>query len=236
MASLINVKELYNEVAVATGFPTYTNDTDTPDITRFLLEMISEGLHSTLDLISTNANTVQRENRIITIPGQDKYSVDGIVKHLELIDDRGRIHRIPYNDMADPMRTLDKKVDKGMPRSYVISGGYIKLMPIPEKKYELRAVLSSSDLVLSNNDTYKNRVTDIEDVIIGTQDFATCVKMRTIALLLMRCMSPQAQIYSGLSIERVKSYIEKDIGSVEGNRGMRRSGGHYDVRRGLLDY
>lgn len=236
MASLISVKDLYNEVAVATGFPRYTNDTDTPDITRFLLEMISEGLHSFLDIMSTNSNFVQRENKIVTTPGRDTYAVDGIVKHLEVKDASGKVHRVMYDDMADTMRTLDKETEKGLPRAYVISGGYIKLLPVPDKKYEMKAVLSSSHLVLSNNDTYNNSVTDINDVIIGTKDMATCVKLRTIALILMRCMSPQAQIYADLSVERIKSYIEKDIGSTEANRGMRRSGGHYDVRRGLLDY
>lgn len=234
MASLINVKDLYNSVAIATGFPRYTNDTDTPDITRFILEMISEGLHSTLDLLSTNAATLERENRIVTIPEKDQYAVDGIVKHIEVMDERGRMKRVNYSDTFDPMKTQDKEVEKGFPRTYVMNGGYIKLIPIPDKAYEIKAVLSSSDLVLTNNDTFNSSVTDIEDSIIGTQDFGVLVKLRTIALILMRCMSPQAQIYSQLSMERLKSYIEKDIGSVEGNRGMQRSGGHYDVRRGLL--
>lgn len=234
MASLINVKDLYNSVAVATGFPRYTNDTDTPDITRFILEMISEGLHSTLDLLSTNAATLERENRIVTIPEKDQYAVDGIVKHIEVMDERGRMKRVNYSDTFDPMKTQDKEVEKGFPRAYVMNGGYIKLIPIPDKAYEVKAILSSSDLVLTNNDTFNSSVTDIEDSIIGTQEFGVLVKLRTIALILMRCMSPQAQIYSQLSMERLKSYIEKDIGSVEGNRGMQRSGGHYDVRRGLL--
>lgn len=235
MASLINVKDLYDQVAIATGFPRYTNDTDTPDITRFILEMITEGLHSTLDLLSTNSATMQRENRIVTIPEQDKYSVDGIVKHLEVKDEYGRIHRINYNDRADIMRTQDSKVCRGLPHSYVMDGGYIKLIPVPDKAYEIKAILSSSHLVLSDNDTYKTSVTDINDSIIGTADFEVCLKLGTIALILMRCLSPQATVYAQLRAERIKSYIEKDIGSVEGNRGMRRSGGHYNVRRGLLD-
>lgn len=235
MASLINVKDLYDQVAVATGFPRYTNEMDTPDITRFILEMITEGLHSTLDLLSTNSATMQRENRIVTIPKQDTYSVDGIVKHLEVEDEYGRIHRINYDDRADIMKTQDPKTHSGLPRAYVMNGGYIKLLPVPDKAYKIKAILSSSHLVLSDDDTYKTSITSIDDSIIGTADFEVCLKLRTIALILMRCMSPQAQVYAQLAMERIKSYIEKDIGSVEGDRGMRRSAGHYNVRRGLLD-
>ena len=36
MATL--VKDLYNELAVMTGFPLFTSETDTPDTTRFLLQ------------------------------------------------------------------------------------------------------------------------------------------------------------------------------------------------------
>ena len=43
------VKDMYDSLALKTGFPVYTNDTDCPDINRFLLEMISEGLQSTID-------------------------------------------------------------------------------------------------------------------------------------------------------------------------------------------
>ena len=41
MASLIKVLDLYNDVATATGFPLYTNDSDTPDITRFAYNIAS---------------------------------------------------------------------------------------------------------------------------------------------------------------------------------------------------
>ena len=34
------VKDMYDSLALKTGFPVYTNDTDCPDINRFLLEMI----------------------------------------------------------------------------------------------------------------------------------------------------------------------------------------------------
>lgn len=236
MTSLINVKELYNDIATATGFPQYSNTTDTPDITRFMFEMITEGLNSTLDLLSTNSATGERVDVFATIPGQDRYNVAGMVKHLEVKDPTtGRYNRVFYSDTADTMAaTNEDEIKRGFPRAYVISGGSIKLFPVPDDIYEMRTVLYSNHIILADDDTYKNKVTSINDVIIGTADFEQLIKLRIIALILIRCASSQAQIYSSLAQERIKTYIEKASGSNEPNRNLRRSGGHYDVRRGLL--
>ena len=43
------VKDLYNRLAINTGFPLYTNETDVPDINRFLLEQLSEALLNIID-------------------------------------------------------------------------------------------------------------------------------------------------------------------------------------------
>ena len=43
------VEDMYNELAVITGFPTYLNETNTPDTTKFLLQALSHALQNTID-------------------------------------------------------------------------------------------------------------------------------------------------------------------------------------------
>ena len=239
MASLIKVLDLYNDVATATGFPQYTNETDTPDITRFLLEMISEGLHSTLDNLYINNNTLERTDTIHIDETKDVYSVQGIVKHVDLVKPDGSIQTLPYNNAIDFNRATTKNESeliksKHQPTSYVIKNGYIKLFPYPDKAYKLIVTLSSKDLVLANDDTYRTSVKDINDYIIGTKDFETCVKLRTIALIYIKCNNQLSSLYSQLANERLKAYIELDYGSNQATRINNPSAGHYDTRRGLL--
>ena len=54
------VKDMYDSLALKTGYPAYTNDTDCPDINRFLLEMISEGLQGTIDNLYISNNVLER--------------------------------------------------------------------------------------------------------------------------------------------------------------------------------
>lgn len=234
MTSLISVKDLYDKVAVACGFPTYTNDTDTPDITRFILEMISEGLHSTIDVISANNAALNLRNEITAMPGEDTYAIDGIIKHIELVDVNGRTYRLRYADNIDFMRTKDVNDKPGMPKFYAVNNGYLRLYPTPDKEYTVRMELSSHDLVLANNDVYKSSVTDINDSIIGDREFEAVIGYRTIALLLVRCQSVNAKFYTELGNARLLSYIEKTYGSNEAQRGYDRNAGHYNSQRGLL--
>lgn len=239
MASLIKVLDLYNDVATATGFPLYTNDTDTPDITRFLLEMISEGLHSTIDNLYINNNTLERTDTIVTNDKTDIYGFQGIIKHVDLIQPNGKVVALPYNDSfdfnsANTQNENQLKSSKAQPTSYVIKNGYIRLLPFPDKAYKIRLTLSSNNLVLANDDVYRTSVRDIEDSIIGTKDFETCVKLRTIALIYIKCNNQLSALYSQLANERLKAYIENDYGSNQATRLNNPSAGHYDTRRGLL--
>ena len=59
------VNDMYNKLALITGFPVYTNATDCPDINRFLLEMLSEGLQSTIDDLYISNNVLERNDVII---------------------------------------------------------------------------------------------------------------------------------------------------------------------------
>ena len=239
MASLIKVLDIYNDVATATGFPQYTNETDTPDITRFLLEMISEGLHSTIDNLYMNNNALERTDILITNNQTDLYSMQGIVKHIDLVKEDGSIQTLPYNNYADFNRANtqnegDLESRKGQPVSYVIKNGYIRLFPFPDKEYKLIVTLSSKDLVLADDDTYRTSVKHINDSIIGSKEFETCVKLRTIALIYIKCNNQLSNIYSQLANERLKSYIENDYGSSQATRINNPSAGHYNTRRGLL--
>lgn len=234
MASLINVLDLYNDIATKTGFPQYSSPTDTPDITRFLLEMISEGLHNVIENLYLNTNTLERTDIIHTIEGMQEYGVEGIIRHVELIRTDGSVKRIPYADYINPLDTTPEHNPKSEPSCYTIKNGYMKLYPVPDKDYKIKIVLSSDDLVLANDDTYKKSVTDIDDQIIGSEDFAKVIALRATALIFIRCNNILSETYAQLANSALKSYIEKDYGSNEAQRGFRRQAGHYNPRRGLL--
>lgn len=234
MASLIKVLDLYNSVATATGFPQYTNETDTPDTTRFLLEILSEALHSVIDALNTNNATFQVVNYITTIDGEDTYSIAGIVKHIELLKSDGTVIRIPYNNREDFMRTKSIHEAKSMPRCYVINRGQVRLFPTPDKPYTLKLILSSDDLILSDNDTYQSDIRDINDSIIGITAFGNLIKSRAIALIFTRCGNKLASYYNQMTQERLKTYLEQTGATVESVRTVDRNVGHFNVRRGLL--
>lgn len=238
MPSLISVRKLYDKVAIACGFPTYTNDTDTPDITKFILEMISEGLNSTIDILSTNSLRLRRLEEIRTIKDKDEYAITGIIVHAELIedlkDDKTKVTRLRYYDDADPMRTLDSSSIAGKPTGYTIHDGYLRLFPKPDKEYKIKMEISTNDLVLADNDVYRTNVEHINDSIIGSQDLADVIFLRTCALILIRAKSPTAQLYTELQDARIKTMIEKDFGSNEARRMDSGFYGHYNPNRGLL--
>lgn len=233
MTSLIPVKDIYDRVAVACGFPTYTNDTDTPDTTRFILEMISEGVQSTIDILTTNNACLDVKEEIVTLPDVDTYSTTGIVKHIELLND-GVIRRLPYNNSADFLRTNDSRSPKGIPTSYAIDNGYVRLFPIPDKNYKLILRLSTDDLVLSDNDVSRSYVEHINDSIIATQELGVLITLRTITLILLRCQSPNARIYSELQKARFNTFLERDYMSNESKRMFNGYTGHYNPDKGLL--
>lgn len=242
------VENLYNKLAIATGFPKYTNSTDTPDTTMLLLQVLSDGLHGVVDSLYTNNNVLQRTDTITTIPNQDTYGISGIIKNLQLIDGCGRVIRLPYNDSVNPNMEPEFLIEKneetgeetkiyrtGRPESYVISAGYLKLLPMPDKEYTIKATLSTTDLVWADNNEARDTIEHIEDIILADNKFCNLIVLRAAALLFMRAANNNAQIYTNMFNERLATYIEHDIKTTEAQRGFIRGAGHYNPRRGLLD-
>lgn len=244
---MILVKDLYDELAIATGFPMYTSDSDTPDITRFLLQILSEGLQNTVDDLYLSNNILERNDTIKTIPNRDEYGIDGIIKNLQLIDnENNRVYQLPYNDYFNKHKevlhktknkidNLEEKEHTGRPTSYVIRGGYLRLLPMPDKEYTLKVTLSTTDMVYSNQDIYSNTFKSVDDSILGNKAFASLVLLKAISLLFARCQNANYQIYDKLYQDRRKTFIEQDSATMQAQRGWRRRAGHYNPRRGLLD-
>ena len=162
------------------------------------------------------------------------YAFDGVIKHMEVTDSRGRIHRITYKDNDDFLATPQTGARQGLPRQYVISNGYIKLLPTPDKAYNIKIITSTNDIVLSDSDVRRSSVSHINDSLMCTQDLANLIKLRACSLIFLRCNSPLAQVYAELANARLSTYTEIDYGSNEAQRGYDRSAGHYDAGRGLL--
>ena len=226
------VKDMYDSLALKTGFPAYTNDTDCPDINRFLLEMISEGLQSTIDNLYISNNVLERNDTIKTIPNKNNYGIEGLIKNIQIQGDNGCYDPLQYNDYANPN---DLNEEFGRPESYVIKNGYLKLLPTPDAEYTIKICVSTTDLVMSDDDTSRTSVTHINDSIMASDRFCDLVVLKAAGLTFARLQNATAEIYAGLYEARLKTFLEHDIGTIEAQRGHIRGGGHYDSRFGLID-
>lgn len=232
----MRVLDLYNKLALITGFPVYTNDTDCPDINRFLLEMLSEGLQSCIDSLYISNNVLERTDTIITKPSESEYGINGIIKNLQILtnENNNRTHHIPYNDKVNPNRDTEY-IKEGDPRSYVIRNGYLKLLPTPDKEYVLKVTVSTTDLVMADDDTMRTTIEHINDSILADDRFCNLVVLKAAAFVFIRCKNANVELYSNLYADRLKTYIEHDFKSIEAQRGFTRGAGHYHPETGLLD-
>lgn len=243
------VRELYDRLALMTGFPVYTNETDTPEITRFLLEMLSEGLQSVIDSLYTVNNVLERNDTIITIPYKNKYGIAGTIKNIQLYDGKSMCE-LPYLDRFNPHliskeeveheitqeeNTSESRKDCGRPVGYVIQNGYLRLVPTPNKEYTIKVCVSTTNLVMTDDDSSREYISHINDSIIADDRFCNLVVIKAAALTFLRAQSSNAQFYQQLFDDRLKTYMEYDIKSVEAQRGFSRQAGHYNPYRGLLD-
>lgn len=230
------VQDLYDKLATITGFPLYVNETDTPDITRFLLDNLSQALLSVIDNLYLSNNVLERTSTIVTNPNQDLYGIEGVIKNLQLVDGNKKVKQIPYNDRFNNQEILPTEDGKNMgePSSYVIKGGYLRLLPIPDKNYTLRMTVSTTDLIMSNDDSLRNTIESIDDTILANNDFCNLVVIKAAVLIFTRCQNNNALLYNSLYEDRLKTFVEHDSGTMEAQRGWIKRAGNYDPRRGLL--
>lgn len=228
------VEDMYNKLALITGFPVYTNSTDCPDINRFLLEMLSEGLQSTIDGLYIANNVLERNDTIVTTEGEAEYGINGIIKNIQIVDD-GKVTQIRYNDRFNPNEILSDNVKEGKPTSYVIRNGYLRLLPTPDREYTVKVCVSTTDLVMADDDSARDTIEHINDKVLADDNFCNLVILKAAAFVFIRCKNQNVELYSNLYNERLKTYMEHDLKSIEAQRGYIRRAGHYDPERGLLD-
>lgn len=230
------VKNIYNKVAVLTGFPQYTNDTDTPDITRTLLEYISQGLQNVIDSIYIQNNVLERFDTLVVNKGQDEIGVEGLIKKVQLVS-KGRTYDLPYLEGFDKdtyMTEEERTKHTGQPKGFVIRKGYLRLFPIPDIEYTLKVVVSTTDLVSANDDAYKTEVDDVNDTIMADNKFCELVALKAATLILARANNAGAQVLNDLYIKRLNNYLEHDLKTTQANRFFDRSAGHFRIDKGLL--
>lgn len=230
------VKNIYNKVAILTGFPQYTNDTDTPDITRTLLEYISQGLQNVIDSIYIQNNVLERFDTLAVTKGQDEVGVEGLIKKVQLVS-KNKTYDLPYLEGFDKdtyMTDEERAKNMAQPRGFVIRKGYLRLYPIPDTDYTLKVVVSTTDLVNANDDSYKTEIDDINDTIMADNKFCELVILRASTLLLARANNAAAQIINDLYVKRLNNYLEHDLKTTQANRFFDRSAGHFRLDRGLL--
>lgn len=237
---IYKVEDIYNTIALKTGFPLYTNDTDTPDTTRFLLDVISDGLTATINSIYLTNNVLERQDEILTNAENTLYGVKGIIKAVNIQNKAGSgstgYSRLPYNNEVNIFdgESETEADKKGYPTSYVIKGGYLKFYPNPDKEYKVKLTLSTTDLVLSDNDTSKSIIDNINDSIIADEDFIRIIIVKSVALLFTRLQNANATYYANLADSMTGLYIENDYGTFEQNRIFKRRMGNYNPDVGFL--
>ena len=229
-----SVEDMYNELAIITGFPTYSNATDTPETTRFLLQVLSQGLLSIIDSLYTSNNILERTDTIKTTEGQSLYGIDGLIKNVQIKDKtQNKYIRLPYLDKFDK-DVQDENFEHSMPKGYVIKKGYLRLVPIPDDTYEIKLTLSTNNLVWSDNDVSKIGITSIDDAVMASEEFCNVVVLRAATLVFLRCQNANAEIYNQLTQTRLRNMLERDIGTTESYRVWDRNAGHYNPDKGLL--
>lgn len=229
-----SVEEMYNELAIITGFPTYSSSTDTPETTRFLLQILSQALLNIIDSMYTCNNILERTDTIKTSVGQSLYGVDGLIKNIQMKDKvSGRYIKLPYLDKFDK-DTQDENVEQSTPKGYVIKKGYLRLVPIPDDDYEIKLTLSTNNLVWSDNDVSKIGISSIDDAVMASEEFCNVVVLRAATLVFLRCQNANAQIYNELTQARMRNMLERDTGTMESFRVWDRNAGHYNSDKGLL--
>ena len=233
------VQDMYDRLATITGFPKYTNDVDMPETNRFLLETLSESLRSLVSKMYVANNVLEKTDTLTTTKGQSQYGVEGIIKHVQVIDpsNRNKTWVIPYNNNFNKDLYIDDKDNRnqGEPESYVIKNGYLRLLPTPDKAYKVIVTLSSTDLVWKNDDTSSQIIDSVKDTVMTDTKFCDLIILNAAVLIFSRCRNQNAEVFSNLFKESFDRYIEEDYGTFQAIRGFGGGRfGNYDSDTGLL--
>jgi hypothetical protein len=227
---------MYNKLALITGFPEYTNDTDTPETTRFLLECLSQGLQNVINNIYMQNNVLERTDTITTTKDKELYGIEGIIKQIHLVRNDGSLRQLAYLDNVNPniiLEGVNKKT--GEPHGYCISKGYLRIFPIPDGPHRLSVTVSTTDLVWANDDSSKRGITSVNDTVMADPRFCDLCVLRAAVLVFARAKNANAELYNNLYKDELNDYLEHDLKTLEANRFFDRSAGHYSPRRGLID-
>lgn len=231
------VENMYNKLAVNTGFPLYVNEQDATDTERFLLEMLNQALLNVIDNIYISNNVLERRDTIVTTPGVDRYAIEGMVKSIQYTRNNppqlvGKFVR--YNNNLDISGQIFNREKKGYPTSYVIDQGDIRLLCVPDKSYEFQITVSTTNLVWGNDDSSKGEITSVFDAVMGSRAFCDLVVLRACAFVMARCNNPLSDFYGNLYKERLRNFVERDGSSFEKPKLYNPRAGHYNPRNGLL--
>lgn len=233
----MQVKTMYDKVAINTGFPLFQSDNATPETTRFILEMLNQALQNVIDNIYISNNVLERRDRILLQPGITRYAVEGMVKSIQFTEKNdyrlvGRF--IKYDRILDQPGQILPQEKIGVPLTYTIDRGDIRFLPNPDKNYEVEVTVSTTNLVWANDDTSKGEITDVLDAIMASKAFCDLVTLRACAFIMARCQNALADFYNNLYTQRLSNFIERDSHSFEQPKLYNPRKGHYNPRRGLL--
>jgi hypothetical protein len=232
------IEEMYNRLAINTGFPLYVDESTSPESTRFLLEMLNQALLNTIDNIYISNNVLERTDEIITSPGKSEYPIEGMVKSIQYSDreaDKRLVGKyVVYNEFIDEGNQVLHKEHIGYPMSYVINKGRIRLFPTPDKPYVLKVNVSTTNLVWANDDSSRGTIESITDSLMASKEFCELVVLRACSFVMARCQNQLAEFYNKLYEQRKSSFVERDSSSFEQPHLYRPQKGHYNPRRGLL--
>lgn len=230
------VETLYNEVAINCGFPTYIDESSTPETTRFLLEMMNQALLNTIDNVYISQNVLEKRDTIVMKPGQDIYPIDGMVKRIQYLQGQDKLSGkyIRFNYGNDDPGFIPPANKYGYPTTYVVDRGNIRFLPIPDKAYAVKVTTSTTNLVWANDDTSRNSIIDVKDSIMASKDFCDIIVLKACAYVLGRCNNKNAEFYNTLASQRLGTFLERDSNSLEKPSLYNPVQGHYNSRQGLL--
>lgn len=215
----ILIKDMYNFVSQECGFPQYNESIANSTTVHYILSALNQGFEKVISDLVTRTGSLIRNRQYITTSGIRKYLCDGIIQSVYI--DGSQLRLIDSDDRVNA---------KGKPDCYYIESGVLHLSPIPNKEYNLLIKTSTKNIVLASNDTPKDFIDNINDMILLTSDMAKAVMYASKSLVL-REFKQDTSITDSIYDSLLGYAIQMELKSIEAPRG------NYDRTRGfdLLD-